>query len=218
MNRLALAVLTLGLACQLYSAYQESCEPVLVLPTPTPQATPAQTAPLHLLRARSFSQDPSAFGMPRTGPVPFEVTLLAQNTEDSDGQCAVAMAVNCVTGKKLDDNDINRRYGYELLRALRDECQSAGYTWKDGGEIGPNAWELIEHKIGPEGTPVVLALNGPEFSVNARGHIVLLCAVDGDKVTFADPATGTTRTTTKQNINNAPSHPQGNFIFYADRL
>ena len=37
----------------------------------------------------------------------------------------------------------------------------------------------------------------------------------GDKVTFADPATGTIRTTTKQAMNDAPPHPQGNFIFYA---
>jgi len=213
MNRLALAVLSLGLASQLYSAYQDSCEPVLELPSP--QATPVQQEPMLLLSARGFGEDPAAFGS-FVGKV--EVTPLAQNTGDSDGQCSVAMAINCITGKKLDDKDINARYGYELMRALLEECRPAGYSWKDGGEICPAAWELLGHKTVVEGTPVVLALNGPEFSCTERGHIVLVCGVDGDKVTFADPATGTNRTTTKQNINNAPSHPQGNFIFYADRL
>ena len=218
LNRLALTVISLGLICQLHSVYQESCEPVLELPTPTPQAMPNQQASNHLLTARSFHSDPTAFGVRAKNSSRLKVTPLAQHRGDSQGQCSVAMAINCLTGKNLDDMDIDARYGSELLRALREECAPADYTWKDGGEIGPEAWELIEHKIEIEDTPIVLALNGPEFSASGRGHIVLVCGLNGDKVTFADPATGTTRTTTRHNINSAPSHPQGNFIFFADRL
>ena len=170
----------------------------------------------HLLTARGFTSDPSAFGAARTGSL--NVTPIAQQTGDSCGQTSVAMSINALTGKNLTDNDINSKSGYELLRALKDETAEAGYTWKDGGEINSNSWELLEHKVNNEKTPVVVALNGPEFSVSGRGHIVTITKIDGDKVTFADPATRTMRTTTKQNMNNAPSHPQGNFIFYADRL
>lgn len=175
-----------------------------------------EVASNHLLNQRGYNFDPSSFGTARTGAL--NVTPLAQNTGDSCGQTSVAMSINALTGKNLNDNDINSKYGYELLRALKDETAEAGYTWKDGGEINSNCWELLEHKVNNEKTPVVVALNGPEFSASGRGHIVTITKIDGDKVTFADPATGTIRTTTKQNMNNAPSHPQGNFIFYADRL
>jgi len=180
---------------------------------PTQSANAAQN---HLLTARGFNSDPSAFGSTRNGEL--NVNPIAQQTGDSCGQTSVAMSINALTGKKLNDNDINAKYGYELLGALKAETAEAGYTWKDGGEINPNCWELLEHKVNQEKTPVVVALNGPEFSASGRGHIVTITKIDGDKVTFADPATGTIRSTTKQNMNNAPAHPQGNFIFYADRL
>lgn len=175
-----------------------------------------ELAAQHLANARGPYFDPSAFGRTRDGSL--NVTPLAQNTGDSCGQTSVAMSINALTGKNLNDNDINAKYGYELLNALKSETAEAGYTWKDGGEINSNCWELIDHKVNNEKTPVVVALNGPEFSPSGRGHIVTITKTDGDKVTFADPATGTVRTTTKQNMNAAPSHPQGNFIFYADKL
>lgn len=169
-----------------------------------------------LLHARGLNFDPTSLGPTRSGSL--NVTPLAQNTSDSCGQTSVAMSINALTGKNMNDNDVNAKYGYELLHALRSETASAGYTWNDGGEISPKCWDLIDHKVNQEKTPVIVALNGPEFSPSGHGHIVTIIKTDGDKVTFADPATGTVRTTTKQNMNNAPSHPQGNFIFYADRL
>lgn len=204
MNRLAALLLAVGLCSQLHFVYRETHEPVL----PNPElAQPTQ--------ARGFTSDPSALGPPGEGPL--KVIPIAQHTGDSNGQASVAMAINCLTGQSLDDNDIDKAYGYELLRALREECAGVGLNWKDGGEIGPGAWDLLEHKVEVEKLPVILAVNGPEFSVNGRGHIILICAVGKEKVTFADPATGTMRTTTRANLNAAPSHPQGNFIFYAER-
>lgn len=159
--------------------------------------------------------DSSAFGAASAGTL--EVKPLAQNTSVSCGQTSVAMAVNALTGKNLTDMDINSRYGFELLNGLNAETASAGYTWKDGGDLNASSWDLIDHKVNQEKTPVIVALNGPEFSPSGRGHIVTIVKTEGDTVTFADPATGALRTTTKQNMNNAPSHPDGNFVFYANR-
>ncbi len=148
---------------------------------------------------------------------PLNLTPLAQNNSVSCGQTSVAMCVNTLTGQNLKDYDIDARYGFELMRALNTECQPHGITWADAGNIGAEKWPLIEQKVNQEQTPVIVALNGPEFSVSGMGHIVTIIKVDGDKVTYADPATGTTRTTTKANMNNAPSHPDGNFVFYGTR-
>lgn len=200
MNRLASFLLAAGLLAQVHSVYLQAHEPVLPL---VESRAPA-------ISPRTMAVDPAPSGL--------EVTPLAQQTSGSQGQACVAMAVNFLTGKKLDENDINAKYGYELLRALRQECAEVGYDWKDGGEVGPDCWELIEHKVQNEQSPVLLALNGPEFSPSGRGHIVLVSKVEGEKVTFADPATGTFRSSTRGQINAAPQHPQGNFIFYADRM
>lgn len=145
------------------------------------------------------------------------VVPLAQNNSVSCGQTSVAMCINAVTGKHLTDADINSKYGFGLLNALNSESQSAGITWKDGGTINENSWAMLEQKVNKEGLPAVVALNGPEFSPSGRGHIVTITKIEGDIVHFADPATGTERTTTKEAMNNAPSHPDGNFIFYASR-
>ena len=168
-----------------------------------------------LLNMRGPYVDPSMFGSSREGSL--NVQPLAQSNGVSCGQTSVAMSINALTGKNLRDTDIDAKYGFELLRALNEESNGHGVAWKDGGEVKQGCWELIDHKVNNEKTPVIVALNGPEFSPSGRGHIVTIIKTDGDKVTFADPATGTTRTTTKQNMNSAPSHPDGNFIFYADR-
>ena len=161
----------------------------------------------------SANYDASAFGAARTGSM--NVQPLAQHNGVSCGQTSVAMAVNSLTGKNLTDDDINAKYGFGLLNGLNAESAEAGYTWKDGGDLSASSWDLIDHKVNQEKTPVIVALNGPEFSPSGRGHIVTIVKTEGNTVTFADPATGTLRTTTKENMNNAPSHPDGNFVFYA---
>ncbi|MBS2037320.1 LysM peptidoglycan-binding domain-containing protein [bacterium] len=142
----------------------------------------------------------------------------AQHMGASCGQTSVAMSITSLTGKPMDDYAINEKYGFGLLNALNTECEPSGYHWSDGGNVGSDSWGLIEQKVNQEGSPVIVALNGPEFSCTGRGHIVTITKVDGDIVYFADPATGTIRTTTKENMNNAPSHPDGNFIFYPSKV
>lgn len=147
-----------------------------------------------------------------------EVQPLAQSNGVSCGQTSVAMCINSLTGQSMTDIDIDSKYGFGLLNALKSECVSSGYDWRDNGNLNASSWATIDQKVNQEKLPVVVALNGPEFSPSGRGHIVTIVKTEGDTVTFADPATGQLRTTTKQNMENAPSHPDGNFVFVADRL
>ena len=179
-------------------------------PASANQLTPAQ---MLAMRSPTGGIDPRMLGATRPGTV--DVQPQAQSNSISCGQTSVAMTINAMTGKNLRDTDVNNKYGFQLLDALKSETSSTGYTWKDGGEVKSSAWEMIDYKVNNEKTPVIVALNGPEFSPSGHGHIVTITKTEGDKVTFADPATGTIRTTTKQAMNAAPPHPQGNFIFYA---
>ena len=158
---------------------------------------------------------PPGFGPSSTGTL--DVKPIAQSNSVSCGQTSVAMCINAVTGKNLRDTDVNNKYGFGLLNALNSETGSAGVNWKDGGTIAANQWDLIDHKVNDEKLPVIVALNGPEFSKSGHGHIVTVVKTEGDTVTIADPATGVLRTTTKEAMNTAPSHPDGNFIFYGTR-
>ncbi len=139
---------------------------------------------------------------------------LAQSNSVSCGQTSVAMSINALTGKKLTDRDIQKRYGFSLLQALNAESRGSGYSWKDGGNLTRNSWGVLEQKINKKGTPVLIGLNGPNFSPSGRGHIVTLIGIDGDKVTYADPADGKVKTTTRRTIEQAPPHPDGKFLFY----
>lgn len=146
------------------------------------------------------------------------VTPLPQTNSVSCGQTSVAMCLNTLTGQNLTDMDIDQNYGFGLLNALKTESQPAGYDWRDAGNISADSWSLIDRKVNEEGLPVMVALNGYEFSKSGRGHIVTIVKTEGDKVTYADPADGTMKTTSKYNMQNAPSHPDGNFVFVADKF
>lgn len=146
------------------------------------------------------------------------VAAQAQSNPVSCGQSSVAMAVNYLTGKNLRDVDIDQTYGFELLRALREECQPAGYSWRDAGDLVAGSWPLIETKLLVERTPVILALNGEAFSPNCRGQIVLVTGISGESVIYVDPADGLWHTTTRSQIESCVPHPDGKFIFVAEAL
>ncbi len=146
-----------------------------------------------------------------------KVKPLCQSNGSSCGQTSVAMCVNALTGKKLTDKDINGKYGFGLLNALNSESRSAGYKWTDGGNFSAKNWPSLEKRLNQEKTPVMIGLNG-QFSPSGRGHIVTLLSIDGDKVTYADPANGKVKTTTKKAIEQAPPHPDGKFFFYASKV
>lgn len=164
------------------------------------------------LRYTDHSADGKLFlGLPLATP---KIVPLQQSNAVACGQTCVAMCVNAFTGQHLTDVDINARYGFSLLQALNDECKTSDYTWIDGGNLTVDTWPEISGAL-QSGLPVILGLNGPEFSPSGRGHIIT--ALQGDQVSFADPATGTTRTTTKASLLAAPPHPDGKFIFYPRR-
>ena len=167
---------------------------------------------MHLLQ--SMKANPNLSG---TASGAKDIAPLAQSNSISCGQTSVAMCVNALTGQNLRDTDIDARYGFELMRALNEESAVAGYQWKDHGDISKDSWALIDHKVNTEKLPVIVGLNGPEFSPSGRGHIVTIMKTEGDKVTYADPADGTIKTTSKKNMEMAPSHPDGNFVFYSNR-
>ena len=150
-------------------------------------------------------------------PVHTAVVPLAQNKINSEGQTCVAMCLNALTGSEFTDKDIDQHYGFRLLEALQKESREAGYTWRDAGNLSSDSWKLIDKKVNEENLPVIVALNGPEFSPSGQGQIVTIVHTTLDTVTYADPADGQLKTTQKQNMVDAPSHPDGNFIFVADR-
>lgn len=146
-----------------------------------------------------------------------KVRPLAQSNGVSCGQTSVAMCVNSLTGKKLTDQDIHAKYGFGLLSALNGESRGSGYTWSDAGDLSAKSWPTLEKKLNQEKTPVMIGLNG-QFSPSGRGHIVTLLSIEGEKVTYADPADGKIKTTTKQAIEKAPPHPDGKFLFVANKV
>ena len=154
-----------------------------------------------------------AGGKPHAGA---RVRPLQQSNSSSCGQTSVAMSVNCLTGRKLTDKDINSKHGFGLLSALNKESRGSGYKWSDNGNFSNKSWPGIERRLNQEKTPILIGLNG-QFSASGRGHIVTLMSIDGNKVTYADPADGKVKTTTKQAIESAPGHPDGKFMFVASK-
>lgn len=143
---------------------------------------------------------------------------LQQSNGISCGQTSVAMCINYLTGKKLTDKDINAKFGLGLLSALRQESRGSGYDWFDNGNFSKQSWPAMERRLNQEKTPIVIGLSGPRFSPSGSGHIVTLMAINGDNVTYADPADGLIKTTTKQAIEKAPAHPDGKFMFVASKV
>jgi hypothetical protein len=141
------------------------------------------------------------------------VKLMAQAGPVACGQVSAAMAINAITGKNFTEGDFVGKYGFGLLNGLNSEVANNGVQYVDQGNVAPNKWGMVEKAVNELGLPVMFAANGPNFSPSGRGHIMLMTKVDGDKVTIADPAGGVKRTVSKAAIENAPSHPDGNFLF-----
>ena len=150
-------------------------------------------------------------------PITLKIRPLRQLNEVSCGQACVAMCVNAITDQNLTDADIDRMYGFALLQALNSECRERGFEWLDGGNLTTANYRRLAGVL-QQKLPVILGLNGPEFSPSGRGHIITLTALKNDQITFADPASGTFRTTTRPRILVAPPHPDGKFFFYPRRL
>lgn len=138
-----------------------------------------------------------------------------QSNSISCGQTAVAMTLTHLTGKAWDDRSVQSRYGFGLWQALSEETAHLGLVWKDR-DFSKSLWPTLEQKL-KLGRPVIMGLNGPDFSPSGRGHIVALVGIRGDQVTFCDPASGKRRTLAKSAFEGAAPHPDGKFVFYASK-
>lgn len=156
-------------------------------------------------------------GLPASLNAPVVLQPLRQSNASSCGQTSVAMAINALTGQHLTDMDIQHRYGFALLQALNQECQGSGYRWLDLGDLTRDNWPQVARVL-EQSLPVIIGLNGPEFSPSGRGHIITLTAIDQNHINYADPATGTMATTTLESLLSAPPHPDGKFIFLPDKV
>lgn len=182
---------------------------------PPPVGFPQDAAFNKLQKMSHFSLS-SIRGLNKTERADLEPML--QSNTVSSGQTCVAMCLNALTGASLTDLDIDKYYGFSLLKALKTESRGAGYDWRDAGNICSESWELIDRKVNLEGLPVIVALNGPEFSPSGRGQIVTIVKTSDSTVTYADPADGKLKTTSKRNMEEAPSHADGNFVFVAEPI
>lgn len=140
------------------------------------------------------------------------VKILAQSNSISCGQTACAMAINTLTGRKWTDRDFDRNHGFNLLGGLQAECP--GHVWKDAGNLTPASWPAMLESLAAS-CPVVAAANGPTFSPSGHGHIMLIMGVTPRTVIFADPNGGILREVARSEWEQAPSHPDGNFVFLA---
>jgi hypothetical protein len=201
-----------------FSQFQQPGQSVLPFPS-----SPAQNSNEFPIYGPNFPKAPKAESpvvqakpsAPSAKGSYIKAKLLQQGNDSSCGQTSVAMAVNTLTGKNWTDSTVNSNFGYDLIGALNSGTAKQGMVWRDR-DFSKKSWPLIEDRL-KRGRPVVMGLNGPMFSPSGRGHIITLLGTKGDKVIFADPATGQRRVCTKADIENAPNHPDGKFFFYASK-
>lgn len=133
-----------------------------------------------------------------------------QRNAVSCGQASVATALNWLNGSQLNDRDIDQRYGFQLLRALKSESPG-GVEWRDAGDLSERTWQEI--KIAVEaGLPALVAFR-EDSHLRRGGTIVTIVGIRGDLATFADPRTGRLASVSKQELLVAEEHPDGNFVF-----
>ncbi len=148
------------------------------------------------------------------GPFSMEFKVVQSNLLSS-GQASAAMAINWMTGQRLTDKDIDQTYGFHILSALKSESLPVGFDWSDAGNFSEQNWlricDTLKHNL-----PVLLAFDG-ELSPLKGGHIVLLVSSQGETVRYLDPFDGRLKQTSRTALLNAPSHPDGNFVFLPQR-
>lgn len=166
---------------------------------------------------KAWRTRPPAPARPPTPPtgtgkvsVQASIKIQAQHKSKSCGQTCVAMVVTAFGGKVVDDYWVDGNYGFGLLNCLNNN--TGDLNWGDAGDFKPAMWNDIYASL-KNGHPVIIGLNGPEFSPSGYGHILLIVAMDGDKVTLADPNGGYWRVETKKTIESCPPHTEGKFVF-----
>ncbi len=135
-----------------------------------------------------------------------------QLNSTSSGQASVACALNWLSGDwKYSARTINEKYGFSLLNALKGESLSLGLDWRDAGNFSEEIWPEVEQTL-RQRHPVILAFAGTSPSEKV-GKVVVLVDFGPDTVRYLDPANCQLIETSREALLEAPTHPDGNFVF-----
>jgi len=134
------------------------------------------------------------------------------------GITAATMAINGLTGKNLTPDQFYNQHGFYLTNGM----QAAGLKVTDMSDLHTGnmntqdkAWDVFKNATSNDKV-VMFGANGQPFTSGSYGHIMLATATssaNGErKLTFNDPATGTSRTVDFSTLWNAREHTEGNFV------
>ena len=134
------------------------------------------------------------------------------------GITSATMAINGLTGKNMTPDQFYNQHGFYLTGGM----QAAGLKVTDMSDLHTGnmntqdkAWDVFKNATS-SGKVVMFAANGQPFTNGSYGHIMLATATssaNGErKLTFNDPATGTSRTVDFSTLWNAREHTEGNFV------
>jgi spore coat assembly protein SafA len=134
------------------------------------------------------------------------------------GITSATMAINGLTGKNMTPDQFYNQHGFYLTGGM----QAAGLKVTDMSDLHTGnmntqdkAWDVFKNATS-SGKVVMFAANGQPFTSGSYGHIMLATATssaNGErKLTFNDPATGTSRTVDFSTLWNAREHTEGNFV------
>jgi spore coat assembly protein SafA len=134
------------------------------------------------------------------------------------GITSATMAINGLTGKNMTPDQFYNKHGFYLTGGM----QAAGLKVTEMSDLHTGnmntqdkAWDVFKNATS-SGKVVMFAANGQPFTKGSYGHIMLATATssaNGErKLTFNDPATGTSRTVDFSTLWNARAHTEGNFV------
>jgi spore coat assembly protein SafA len=134
------------------------------------------------------------------------------------GITSATMAINGLTGKNMTPDQFYNKHGFYLTGGM----QAAGLKVTEMSDLHSGnmntqdkAWDVFKNATS-SGKVVMFAANGQPFTSGSYGHIMLATATSSangeSKLTFNDPATGTSRTVDFSTLWNARSHTEGNFV------
>jgi len=139
--------------------------------------------------------------------------VLVQHHSDSCGATSLAMVINALENRHIDDNWLLEKYPHiSLLGAGQAELPH--WTWRDAGDLVRDTWSSIYDCLAVGGLGII-GLNGPEFSPSGYGHILVIYKLTRTMVGLVDPALGTFREVSRSLVESCPPHNDGKFVFLA---
>ncbi len=127
------------------------------------------------------------------------VVPLAQSDGDNCGKASVAMVVNAMTGKGVSD----RHWGEAAISLEGTLEKETGRQW-GAHKLSADNWGKVVESV-QNGDPVILG--GKKGLTNGNiGHFVVIDKIEGNTVHICDPAGGTRKTMTVQQVLDAQGY------------